>query len=194
MNPSYDYIISPSSIGLGTLDEPYRTPEPEKEESSDSQVSVASPLEYRDPEPIASRSEQAPGPDNSPITCSSEEQTPVIQKGTREWHEAEEVTQKVRFLTLGPADMSGTATTATTITGTQQAMTGSAQQGTGGQSGQPVHRPPSGGGGAPGGGAGPPGGGGGPPGGGGAPPLQQQQQQPPQQPAGGQASTGALRG
>src|SRR5579863_5210506 len=107
MNPSYDYIISPSSIGLGTLDEPYRTPEPEKEESLDSQVSVASPLEYRDPEPIASGLEQAPGPDNSPVTHSSEEQTPVIQKGTREWHEAKEVTQKVRFLSLGPADMSG---------------------------------------------------------------------------------------
>ena len=57
VSPSYNYIISPSSIGLGTLDEPYQTPELEKEDSSDSQVSVASLLQYREPEPIASESE-----------------------------------------------------------------------------------------------------------------------------------------
>ena len=131
VNPAQDILQNPHSHGLGTLDRPA----PESVSASPIQYH---PPAYREPEGISSEPEQEKNPADSPVTTSSEGKTPVKPKETADSpvatsskedaekpkvkgytkEELEDLQRSFARATLGPADMSGTATIATTITGT----------------------------------------------------------------------------
>ena len=95
------------------------------------------------------------GTADSPVATSIEENTAEPKRKGYTQEEIEALQRSFAKATLEPADMSGTATIATTITGTQQMASGSGVQQGGGRSGPPPQgQAPAGGGG----GTGPPGG------------------------------------
>ena len=95
----------------------------------------------------SSKPEQGEDPTGSPV-MTSEEKSPVVEKGKQKAHKEEALTEGIASIALGIADMSETATIATTIIGSQQTASRSGNQQAGGHSGPPPQgAPPTGGGG-----------------------------------------------